>query len=59
MTSRCVHFKTLGRRLLFAWTLPIESVLPVSRGGGGEANKRGSASLTALQLGVLNRFIDE
>ena len=34
VTSRCVQFETLGRRLLFAWTLPMESVLPVFWGGG-------------------------
>ena len=30
MTSQCVQFETLGRRLLFAWTLPIESVSKIS-----------------------------
>ena len=34
VTSRCVQFETLVRRLLFAWTLPMESVLPVLWGGG-------------------------
>ena len=29
VTSRRVQFETLGRRLLFGWTLPMESVLLV------------------------------